>query len=75
MIKYCVDTIQFTMLIRNQCRLNVYSIIKKIRFIFVCFLKKWNKYLTTTCIKIWIRDVSNLDIFCEACFNGFLSWF
>ena len=28
-IKYCVNTIEFTMLVRKQCRLNVYSTIEK----------------------------------------------
>ena len=48
MIKCCVNTIQFTMLVRKQCRLNVYSNIKKVLIIYVCFLKKINKYLTHT---------------------------
>ena len=48
MIKCCVNTIQFTMLVRTQYSLNVYSNMKIIWLIYVCFLKKLSKYLTHT---------------------------
>ena len=46
MIKCCVDTIQFNMLVRKQCRLNVNSNIKKSMINICLFSKKLNKYST-----------------------------
>ena len=39
MIKCCVNTVQFTMLVRKQWRLNIYSNIKK-NMINICLFPK-----------------------------------